>query len=102
MSNPPYVPDAEVAELPQEYGHEPAAGLAGGESGFEVVERIVAGAGARLLPGGALLIEVGAGAAAFAARHPELPLIWLELERGGDGVYALAADDWPPAGGDTS
>jgi ribosomal protein L3 glutamine methyltransferase len=95
MSNPPYVPDAEVAGLPPEYRHEPAAGLKGGVSGFDVVERILAGAGGRLLPGGALLIEVGAGAAAFAARHPELPLIWLELERGGDGVFALAAEDVP-------
>lgn len=96
MSNPPYVPDAEVAALPQEYRNEPAAGLKGGPTGFDVVERIVAGARAHLMPRGALLVEVGAGAEAFAARHPELPLIWLELERGGDGVFVLAAEDLPP------
>lgn len=95
MSNRPYVPDAEVAVLPPEYGHEPAIGLAGGETGFDLVERIVAGARERLLPGGVLLVEVGAGAETFADRHRELPLIWLHFERGGDGVFVLTAEDLP-------
>jgi ribosomal protein L3 glutamine methyltransferase len=93
MSNPPYVPDAEVAALPAEYRHEPALGLAGGASGFDVVERLLAGARERLTPDGALFVEVGAGAEAFAAAHPRLPLIWLEFERGGDGVFVVSAAD---------
>src|SRR5690606_18882213 len=48
MSNPPYVPAAEVAELPPEYRHEPADALASGPTGFAAVERILRGAAARL------------------------------------------------------
>jgi ribosomal protein L3 glutamine methyltransferase len=95
VSNPPYVPDAELAGLPAEYGHEPAVGLAGGPSGLLTVQRLLAGAAQRLTPGGALFVEVGAGADAFAAAHPELPLVWLDFERGGDGVFVLAAEELP-------
>jgi ribosomal protein L3 glutamine methyltransferase len=91
MSNPPYVPAAEVPTLPAEYRHEPAIGLAGGASGFDPAVRVLRGAPERLTPDGVLFVEVGAGAEAFAAAHPRLPMIWLELERGGDGVFAVTA-----------
>ena len=96
MSNPPYVPAAEVTALPAEYRHEPAIGLDGGANGFDPAVRILRGARQRLTADGMLFVEVGAGAAAFAAAHPRLPLIWLELERGGDGVFAIAAADLEP------
>jgi len=91
VSNPPYVPDAEVAALPREYRHEPVIGLASGPDGFDAAERILRGAARRLEPDGVLLLELGAGADAFAAAHPELPLIAIEFERGGDGVLATTA-----------
>lgn len=92
MSNPPYVPDAEVAGLPPEYLREPAIGLAGGPTGLAVVDRILRGAAARLVPDGVLIVEVGGGAAAFTAAYPTLPVVWLEFERGGDGVFVLGAE----------
>ncbi len=70
VSNPPYVPEAEVAELPPEYRHEPAIGLASGPTGFAHAERILRGARERLTPNGVLFLELGAGADAFAAAHP--------------------------------
>jgi ribosomal protein L3 glutamine methyltransferase len=91
VSNPPYVPEAEVAALPAEYRHEPALALASGPTGFAAAERIVAGAADRLTHDGVLFLEVGAGAEAFAAAQPRLPLIALELERGGDGVFVVTA-----------
>jgi ribosomal protein L3 glutamine methyltransferase len=91
VSNPPYVPAADVVALPPEYRHEPTIGLASGATGFDAAERIVQGALARLTPDGVLFVEVGAGAAAFTAAHPRLPLIWLEFERGGDGVFVTTA-----------
>jgi ribosomal protein L3 glutamine methyltransferase len=91
VSNPPYVPAAEVATLPPEYRHEPEVGLASGPTGFDAAERIVRGAAARLTQGGALFLEVGAGADAFAAAHPRLPLTSIEFERGGDGVFVVTA-----------
>ncbi len=92
MSNPPYVPDDEVAQLPAEYRNEPAVGLAGGPTGLAIVERLLSGARDRLEPGGVLIVEVGGGEEAFSAAHPELPMIWLTFERGGDGVFVLAAE----------
>jgi ribosomal protein L3 glutamine methyltransferase len=91
VSNPPYVPEAEVALLPPEYRHEPVLGLASGPTGFAAAERIVTGALERLTPDGALFLELGAGAERFAAAHPRLPLIALEFERGGDGVLVTTA-----------
>ena len=76
VSNPPYVPDGEIAALPREYRHEPAIGLASGPDGFErgrahPARRRASGS----TPDGVLFLEVGAGADAFAAAHPRLPLI---------------------------
>jgi hypothetical protein len=51
------------------------------------------GAAERLTRNGALFLELGAGAEAFAAAHPRLPLIALEFERGGDGVLVATAED---------
>ena len=44
VSNPPYVPEGEVAALPPEYRHEPVLGLASGADGFAAAERILRGA----------------------------------------------------------
>jgi ribosomal protein L3 glutamine methyltransferase len=99
MSNPPYVPEAEVDALPPEYRHEPRLGLAGGPTGFGPAERLLRGAAARLQPGGALFVELGAGAGAFAAAHPRLPLVWLEFERGGDGVFVVTAEELAASAG---
>ena len=91
VSNPPYVPEGEVAELPPEYRHEPVLGLESGADGFDAAERILRGARDRLKADGLLFLELGAGADAFAAAHAELPLIAIEFERGGDGVLVATA-----------
>jgi ribosomal protein L3 glutamine methyltransferase len=91
VSNPPYVPEGEIAALPPEYRHEPVIGLASGPDGFDAAERILRGAAERLTADGVLFLELGAGADAFAAAHPQLPLIALEFDRGGDGVLVTTA-----------
>jgi ribosomal protein L3 glutamine methyltransferase len=93
VSNPPYVPEGEVPDLPLEYGHEPVLGLASGADGFDAAERILRGAPDRLTENGVLFLELGAGADAFAAAHAKLPLIALEFERGGDGVLVTTAGE---------
>jgi ribosomal protein L3 glutamine methyltransferase len=92
ISNPPYVPAAEVEALPAEYGHEPGLALAGGPSGLDPTHRILAAAGERLEPNGVLVVEVGNEADALAAAYPRVPFTWIEFERGGSGVFVVAAE----------
>lgn len=61
VANPPYVEDAEIPTLaPEVAKHEPRLALAGGADGLDVVRRLATQAFARLVRGGALLVEVGA------------------------------------------
>lgn len=57
VSNPPYIAegDPHLAAL----GHEPQQALTSGADGLDAIRDIVAGAPARLLPGGGLLLEHG-------------------------------------------
>ena len=93
VSNPPYVPRIRLAGLPAEYAREPAVALDGGSSGLDVVNRIVRDAGGFLRPSGVLFVEVGEIAKAFSRLHPKLPLTWLTLERGGEGVFMLTREE---------
>lgn len=61
VSNPPYVPRAELPGLSAEVRREPALALDGGEDGLDVIRRIVAGAPSWLAPGGLLALEIGDG-----------------------------------------
>ena len=89
VSNPPYVSAAELATLPPEYHREPRLGLAGGESGLDLVLRILHEAPTHLTEDGVLILEVGMTAPALEALFPEIPFMWIEFERGGEGVFLL-------------
>jgi ribosomal protein L3 glutamine methyltransferase len=95
VSNPPYVPAAGMRRLPREHRAEPAGALRASRRGLAVIERILAGARRHLTPGGILVVEAGGTADAVRRRFPGLPFIWLEFERGGDGVFLLHAADLP-------
>jgi release factor glutamine methyltransferase len=60
VANPPYVPSADIGELDVDVrDFEPRLALDGGADGLELVRRLVAEAGAHLVPGGVLAVEIG-------------------------------------------
>ena len=89
VTNPPYVSAEELAALPAEYQREPRLGLAGGASGLDLVLRILGEAPRFLKEDGVLIVEVGKTAAALEALFPEIAFMWIEFERGGEGVFLL-------------
>ena len=93
VSNPPYVPDRDVAALPPEYGHEPALGLKGGDDGLDLALRILAHAPEHLGEGGLLVVEVGDSEEALAALLPQVPFAWVEFKVGQMGVFVLGRDE---------
>jgi len=59
VSNPPYIPTAEIETLePEVRDHEPRGALDGGADGLDFYRRIAAQAGAFLRPGGRLMLEL--------------------------------------------
>ncbi|MEK6631438.1 MAG: HemK/PrmC family methyltransferase [Acidobacteriota bacterium] len=65
VSNPPYVPTAELVTLqPEIRAYEPVAALDGGPDGLDVIRQLVPQAASRLADGGWLVFEFGFGQAA--------------------------------------
>lgn len=89
VCNPPYVSQAEIDDLPAEYAREPVLGLLSGDEGLQIPLRILREAGNFLTEDGLLVMEVGYSHDRLAQRLREVPLLWLEFEQGGEGVFAI-------------
>jgi len=64
LSNPPYIPTADIAGLmPEVLRHEPARALDGGEDGLASYRHILAALPGLLAPGGFAVLELGIGQA---------------------------------------
>lgn len=93
VTNPPYVSHREWAGLEPEFHHEPGFAFHGDGDDLVLVEKILFQAPDYLTSEGLLVIEVGASVFDLEQRYPELPMNWVELERGGMGVGVIEAQD---------
>lgn len=93
ISNPPYVGQEEMQDLPAEYRHEPVHALEADDNGLLLVDRILKQACNYLTEQGILIVEVGNSKEALVEKYPGLPFTWLEFENGGDGVFLLNKSD---------
>lgn len=90
VSNPPYVDAEDMSDLPAEFHHEPELGLAAGDDGLVLVDKMLMQAADHLTEEGLLFCEVGNSMPALQEKYPLTPFLWVEFERGGDGVFVLS------------
>lgn len=93
ISNPPYVTQQAMDELPAEYRHEPALALEAGEDGMDFMRRFMLALKEHLTEDGLAVVEIGDGREAFEAIWPDLPVTWLSTEEEEDMVFAVHAKD---------
>lgn len=89
VTNPPYVDAEDMADLPDEFHHEPELGLAAGEDGLDLVDTILRQAPDVMNDDAWLFVEVGNSQVYMEDKYPGLALQWIEFEFGGHGVFAV-------------
>jgi len=89
VSNPPYVTQEEIDQLPDEYHQEPSLGLYAANKGLQFAIIILQQAFYYLTENGFVVVEVGNSAPVLQELFPKIPFTWLEFEMGGDGVFLL-------------
>lgn len=82
VANPPYVPEADRATLQRDVrDFEPASALFAGSDGLDVIRALLPAARQALVPGGALVMEIGAGQGEAVARMVvEAGLTFVEIQ----------------------
>jgi len=92
LCNPPYVNSGSMAALPEEYRHEPALALAGGDDGMDLVRRILHDAPAKMSADAVLVLEIGNERPHFEHAFRKLEVAWLDTSAGDDQVLIVTRD----------
>ncbi len=92
VSNPPYVDAEDMADLPDEFLHEPELALAAGQDGLDLVRQMLAQAADYLSENGLIVIEVGNSEWAMRQNFNGIDFHWLNFQKGGSGIFALTAE----------
>ncbi|TKB43455.1 50S ribosomal protein L3 N(5)-glutamine methyltransferase [Thalassotalea mangrovi] len=89
VTNPPYVDAQDIADMPEEFHHEPEMGLGCGDDGLDLVRKILVQSADYLTEDGVLVCEVGNSMIHVMETYPQVPFQWLDFELGGLGVFVL-------------
>ncbi len=89
VTNPPYVDEEDIDDMPAEFHHEPMMALEAGQDGLILVKRILAQAADYLTDDGVLICEVGNSMVHLIEQYPSVPFKWIDFKQGGDGVFVL-------------
>lgn len=82
VSNPPYIPDADLSLLePEVKDFDPHLALFGGKDGLSLVRRLLLEAPAYLKPGAPLLLEIASGQEKALAEEPFSGLQWVGFHK---------------------
>lgn len=89
VTNPPYVDEEDLDDMPQEFHFEPEMSLGSGADGLDITKRILAQAADYLTDNGVLVCEVGNSMVHLIEQFPTVPFNWIEFKNGGLGVFSL-------------
>ena len=89
VTNPPYVDEEDLDDMPQEFQFEPEMSLGSGADGLDITKRILAQAADYLTDNGVLVCEVGNSMVHLIEQFPTVPFNWIEFKNGGLGVFSL-------------
>lgn len=89
VTNPPYVDEEDLDDMPQEFHFEPEMSLGSGTDGLDITKRILAQATDYLTDNGVLVCEVGNSMVHLIEQFPTVPFNWIEFKNGGLGVFSL-------------
>ena len=93
VSNPPYVDEEDLSDMPEEFRHEPELALSSGTDGLNATKRILAQAPDYLADNGVLVCEVGNSMVHLLEQFPSVPFNWVELKNGGLGVFSITREE---------
>lgn len=92
ITNPPYVDEDDMTDLPPEYEFEPRMALAGGKDGLDLVHKIMKQAPKYLKGDGHLLCEIGYGRHLMEEEYPGTHFLWMDTEDSSGEVFWLSRD----------
>ncbi|OOF46375.1 ribosomal protein L3 N(5)-glutamine methyltransferase [Rodentibacter trehalosifermentans] len=92
VTNPPYVDEEDLADMPEEFHFEPELALGSGVDGLDITKQILKQAPDYLTEQGVLVCEVGNSMVSLIEQYPDVPFNWLELKNGGLGVFSLTRE----------
>ena len=92
ICNPPYVCEASMQALPEEFRAEPQLALAGGSDGMDFIRQLFRDLPSRMSQGAILVLEIGNERENFENVFPTLEAVWLDTSAGEDQVLLVTQE----------